>query len=150
MRFLFRKQQRITAQKKVILLFNKGKRFRIKGLLCYYLPYAGLPRHEVLISVGKKHIKKAVQRIKIKRRMREAYRQQQYKISEATLGGTYLMAYVFVGKGVSDQRYTAIYQAVSAAMGHMKVLLPKLGAKMPSPVVIHNTNSLKKQKRERL
>lgn len=103
-----------------MLLFNKGKRFRIKGLLCYYLPYAGLRSHQVLISVGKKHIKKAVQRIKIKRRMREAYRQQQYKISEAILGGTYLMGYVFVGKGASDQGYTAIYQAVSAAMGHIK------------------------------
>ena len=30
------------------------------------------------------------------------------------------MAYVFVGKGVSDQGYTAIYQAVSAAMAHIK------------------------------
>ena len=120
MRFLFRKQQRIRQQKKVMLLFNKGKRFRIKGLLCYYLPYAGLRRHQVLISVGKKHIKKAVERIKIKRRMREAYRQQQHKISEAILGGTYLMAYVFVGKGASDKGYTAIYQAVSTAMGHIK------------------------------
>lgn len=102
-----------------MLLFNKGKRFHTKGLLCYYLPYAGLPRHQVLISVGKKHIKKAVQRIKIKRRMREAYRQQQYKISEAILGGTYLIAYVFVGKCASDGRYTAIYGAVSAAMAYI-------------------------------
>ncbi|MEM9569488.1 MAG: ribonuclease P protein component [Bacteroidota bacterium] len=122
MRFLFRKQQRVTQQKKVALLFNKGKRFRIKGLLCYYLPYAGLPRHQVLISVGKKHIKKAVQRIKIKRRIREAYRQQQYKIPEAILGGTYLLAYVFVGKGASDQGYTAIYQAVSSAMERIKFI----------------------------
>lgn len=120
MRFLFRKQQRVSQQKKVTLLFSKGKRFRTKGLLCYYLPYAGSPKHQILISVGKKHIKKAVERIKIKRRMREAYRQQQYKISEDILGGTYLLAYVFVGKGASDQDYSAIYKAVSTAMEHVK------------------------------
>ena len=120
MGFFFRKQQRIKQQKKAKLLFSQGKRFRTKGILCYYLPYAGLPRHQVLISVGKKHIKKAVQRNKLKRRMREAYRQQQHKISEAILGRTYLMAYIFVGSGASDQRYTAIYEGVSAAMEHIK------------------------------
>ena len=120
MSFLFRKQQRIKEQKKAELLFSEGKRFRIKGILCYYLPYTGLPRHQVLISVGKKHIKRAVQRIKVKRRIREAYRHQQHKISEAILGRTYLMAYVFVGRSASDQGYTAIYEGVSAAMEHIK------------------------------
>ena len=124
MRLFFRKQQRIKQQKKIALLFAKGKRFRKNGILCYYLPHAGLPKHQVLISVGKKMIKKATQRNKLKRRMREAYRQQQHKITVPSLASTYLIAFLFVGKQTSDGRYTAIYDAIKASMDDMLTIRP--------------------------
>lgn len=127
MRFFLKKKQRLKAKKKITQLFTKGKCFRHRDILCYYLPCTGLAKHQVLISVGKKIIRKAVQRNKIKRRIREAYRQQQYKISEELLGKTYLIGYVFIGKKQKNKRYTNLFAAITAAMEHILSTCDKEG-----------------------
>ncbi len=68
------KKSEILKHKKVISeLFEKGSSFSIYPIkIIFRIKSEG--QHQVLISVPKKKFKKAVERNKIKRRLREAYR----------------------------------------------------------------------------
>jgi len=74
-KFGFPKAERLTGKKRIEELFRDGSSFFLYPYRVKYLcePAAGMP-HQVLISVPKKKIKKAVKRNLIKRRIREAYR----------------------------------------------------------------------------
>ncbi|MCC8071563.1 MAG: ribonuclease P protein component [Bacteroidales bacterium] len=56
-----------------------------------------------LISVGKKRLKHAVDRVKMRRRCREAYRLNRVLLPE---GAGIDLAFIYVGKGVTDYRST--------------------------------------------
>ena len=72
----FKKSERIQSKKLIRELFEKGSSFFIYPFRVIYLPNPDKSQanNQVLISVPKKKIKKAVERNLIKRRIREAYR----------------------------------------------------------------------------
>ena len=78
-KFTFRKEERLSKEKQIQELFAKGSSFYLFPFKVLFLPQAdpANPVHQVLISVSKRHFKRAVDRNLIKRRIREAYRLQQ-------------------------------------------------------------------------
>ena len=73
----FKKGERLSAKKIIEQLFAKGKKFYIPGFKVVWLPYPledGFPV-QILISVSKRNFKHAVDRNLLKRRIREAWRQ---------------------------------------------------------------------------
>lgn len=72
----FKKHERLSGQKIIDTLFSEGKIFVVSPFRVVWLEYelAGQSPAQVLISVSKKRIKKAVDRNLVKRRIREAYR----------------------------------------------------------------------------
>ena len=77
-KFTFRKRERLNKEKYIQELFTKGSSFYLfpfKILILVNTSEEALS-HQVLVSVSKRHFKKAVDRNKLKRRMREAYRMQ--------------------------------------------------------------------------
>ncbi|MBO7511125.1 MAG: ribonuclease P protein component [Bacteroidales bacterium] len=82
----FSKKERLCAKKDITLLLNKGRYFSVDGIfrVCILERKEGMetaettisaaPKARLLISVPKRHFKRAVRRNLLKRRIREAYR----------------------------------------------------------------------------
>jgi ribonuclease P protein component len=75
-KFTFKKEERLSKEKVIQELFEKGSSFYLYPFKVYFMqnPSQETESHQVLISVSKKNFKRAVDRNSIKRRIREAYR----------------------------------------------------------------------------
>ena len=99
-RFTFKKEERLSGKKSIDELFTNGSSFYLKPFKIIFLEH-GIPNTvdadgwpgppvekitqqiypaRILISVPKKNFKKAVDRNKIKRMIREAYRQHKHEL----------------------------------------------------------------------
>ncbi|MCF8257454.1 MAG: ribonuclease P protein component [Flavobacteriales bacterium] len=74
-RFSFGKKEKLCSQTVIDRLFAEGQSFKAFPLRVMVLPVDGAESHaQVLISVPKKRVRKAHDRNRIKRHIREAYR----------------------------------------------------------------------------
>lgn len=78
--FGFPKAERLAGKKKIEELFKDGSSFFLHPILVKYQP-VGNSSTRVLISVPKKKLRRAVDRNKVKRRIREAYRLNKHLLS---------------------------------------------------------------------
>lgn len=108
----FYRQERLKQKKSIQLLFSEGKTKKLFPLVLYFLQYepGEFPFHKLLVSVPKKHFKNSVVRNKIKRRIREAFRQHKYLMYNKTSGLPFLLGYVYISKNV--QSYKSIEEQV--------------------------------------
>jgi ribonuclease P protein component len=75
------KNERLKSRKQIELLFSEGKKFSITPFRVHYLFNEGItPPLQFGVGVSTKNFKKAVDRNKIKRRVREAYRLQKISL----------------------------------------------------------------------
>jgi len=100
-RCTFDKTERIFLKKEIDGLFKQGDSFISYPLRIIYLnqkPLSGATV-SVLISVPKKNIKRAVNRNRIKRLIREAYRLNKSNIIQfcQEKGNGFLIAFLFIG-----------------------------------------------------
>ena len=80
MRFTFKKQEKLKSKKLIEQLFEHGRSINVQPLRMVYLQvdHAGDKPVQAGFSVSKRKFKKAVDRNKLKRLMREAYRTNKY------------------------------------------------------------------------
>lgn len=99
MNFSFKKAERLNRKIYIKELFEKGSSFYLYPFKVFLLahPESSAQFNEVLISVSKRNFKKAVDRNKIKRRIREAYRLNRDKNSTSN---KYLIAYLYTSKEI--------------------------------------------------
>jgi ribonuclease P protein component len=95
----FKKEERLHSKKIIDLLFEKGASFSIGSIRTIWLksePKQGCPV-KVLIAVPKKNISGAIQRNKLKRRIREAYRKNKSSLLELLnhRGNSISLAFVY-------------------------------------------------------
>lgn len=77
MKNTFTKEERLCNKKSIADLFHKGSSFLLYPYrIVYYVSQESPFKCQVLISVPKKRFKRAVDRNKIKRKIRESYRLQ--------------------------------------------------------------------------
>ena len=103
MQFTFKKNERITGEKRIESLFSNGQSFvayPMRVIFAKTASVADLPPVSVLVSVPKKRIKSAVQRNRIKRLIRETYRLNKHLI--ATCDCHLDVAFVYVKDELSD------------------------------------------------
>ena len=83
-RFGFGKTEKLKSRKKIDELFARGRSFTITPIRVSY-QFSHETKEGILqagVSVSKKHFKKAVDRNRIKRLLREAYRLQKNELKE--------------------------------------------------------------------
>ncbi len=94
----FRKSERLSSKKTIETLFVKGKSFSIHPYVVKYttLDDEQANNHQILISVSKRNFKRAVDRNRIKRQIREIYRLNKQLLGE--LDNNYAIAYIYIFK----------------------------------------------------
>ena len=98
-KFTFRKEERLSKEKIIQELFDKGSSFYLYPFKVFFLPNRDnqYPCHQILISVSKKNFKKAVDRNLIKRRIREGYRLNKNQIGDQN---KLVIAYIYSAKEI--------------------------------------------------
>ena len=81
-RYHFGKDQKIKSRKLLQKLFAEGKHINAHPLKAIYLPVSEIHFFQAGVSVSSRHFKKAVDRNRIKRLMREALRLQKNELEQ--------------------------------------------------------------------
>jgi len=100
----FPKSERLRSKKQIEELFSRGTSFTIYPLRVVFLrkPLESKLPNQVLVSIPKKVFKKAVDRNKLKRRIREAYRLNKQVIENGQVGFYFIIGYIYIGKGIAN------------------------------------------------
>ena len=126
-KFTFRKEERLKKEKDIQELFTKGSSFYLfpYKVLFGLNPNPGISCHQVLISVSKRHFKRATDRNRIKRRIRESYRLQKHVL---TPDPKFIIGFVYTHKEILH------WEEIDRKMLQALQKIPKLHAgKMTGP-----------------
>jgi len=112
------KAERLSRKKWIQELFDKGSSFNFYPYRILSLPHPDTTAaaNQVMFSVSKRLFKKAADRNKVKRRMREAYRLNK---GPAGLSGKLLIAYIYTAREILPS--TTIREKLVKAWGMISV-----------------------------
>jgi len=123
MKYTFKKGEKLKSRKLIEQLFKDGKRLRSFPIQMMYLEikHESDELYQAGFTVSKRHFKRAVDRNRLKRLMRESYRLQKQVITAEK----YTKKYIFMFIYLSNEKLT--YQDIAI---HMKSLLEKFSDKI--------------------
>ncbi|MFD2248656.1 ribonuclease P protein component [Pontibacter ruber] len=98
--YTFSKEERLCSKRLISQLFSKGSSFNLYPLrFVYYTPQDLLPgQTQLLISVSKRYYKRASDRNRLKRQIREAYRLNKQLLAQHKDQAPRLLAILYIGK----------------------------------------------------
>ncbi len=99
MKFTYNKHEKLKSRKLIKQLFESGKAVTVFPLRMIYLKMDHESNSPIQagVSVSKRNFKLAVDRIRIKRLMREAYRLNKHELYENT-SDKHIMMFIYLGK----------------------------------------------------
>lgn len=117
-RYTFKKEERLTGEKRIENLFAQGRSFISYPLRVVFLetPSDSGFSVSILISIPKKRIKLAVKRNRLKRLVREAYRLNKTFFDTALLQENHRLEVAFIYVKDELTNYAAIEKAVVKAL----------------------------------
>lgn len=118
--FRFQKKERLSNKKMIDALFLKGASFHLYPFAVKYLldPRAEVDCHQVMVSISKKRFKRAVDRNRLKRLIREAYRlNRSHLLPRDAEHGFFSIAYIYVAKEMHD--FAFIEQKLKDTLGRL-------------------------------
>ncbi len=121
--FSLGKKEKLKSRKQIETLFAEGKSFAVFPIRVTYSfsPAKGEPLAQIGVTVSKRHFKKAVDRNRIKRLLREGYRLQKAEWVEAVKQNN-LQAFLFF---MYTDKTIASFDVIKAAMGQCLKKLEK-------------------------
>lgn len=125
MSFFFRKHEKLTSEKEIDLLFQKGRSSFLYPIKSVFLIHDGPSSGcKVLVTVSKKNLRNASDRNLIKRRLREAYRlnSQQLKAVIAEKNISISLALIY-----SSSKIIPYENIETLVVKHLSNLIEKIG-----------------------
>ena len=115
MNYTFNKKEKLKSQKLIEQLFAQGQSVVAHPMRLVYLKteFDEAIKIKAGVSVSKRHFKKAVDRNRIKRLMREAYRLQKAAYID-NISGQYALMILYIGKDGTD------FETISKKMAVLK------------------------------
>ena len=125
MKNTFKKEEKLKSRKLIEQLFLEGKRITTFPILLVYLETEHLSKYKIQasFSVPKRRFKRAVDRNRIKRLMRESYRLQKHLVQELQEEkGENKAVFMFVYIGKEEMNYTTIETSIGKLLTTFKAL----------------------------
>ncbi|MEI9934523.1 MAG: ribonuclease P protein component [Ferruginibacter sp.] len=127
LRYTLGKTERLKSRKLIAQLFEQGKSFSVFPFKIIYLVETAHIRNRELqtgFSVSSKNFKKAVDRNRIKRLTKEAYRLQKADLAELIKQNNLQLAmfFIYIGKEIPEQLFVS--EKINAAL---KKLIAHIG-----------------------
>jgi len=118
--YTFPKSERLSSKKLIDSLFRQGDSFNVYPLRVLYLadPSKAANKVRVLITVPRRNLKRAVDRNKVKRRIREAYRLNKHLLYYNQKQVPYLLAYIYISRDVLS--YAEIEAKLKVSLERLK------------------------------
>ena len=120
--FTFTKNERLSKDKTIKELFEKGSSFYLYPFKVIHIPNSDTSANainQVLISVSSRQFKRAVDRNKIKRRIREAYRLQKEVLN--TKSEKTIFTFIYTAKEILP--YAELKEKVLSALTKLNTKL---------------------------
>ncbi|HEY4797449.1 MAG TPA: ribonuclease P protein component [Bacteroidia bacterium] len=121
----FHKSERLTGKKEFEDLFENGKSFSVPPLRFIWLKSEHDPAHAVRIgiSVPKKLFSKSVERNKLKRRIREAYRRNKHEFYEFLKKKNLTVDMIVIYTAKAESSYSEIEQKMIVSLQKLIALI---------------------------
>ncbi len=121
-RYTLGKTERLKSRKQIEHLFKEGKTFSVSPLRIYYSFDTGLKKEDSTsalqfgVGVSTRNFKKAVDRNRIKRLLREAYRLQKNELKEKVMLRKIQLNLFIIYTGRELPAYELIFEKVTVAL----------------------------------
>ena len=125
--FTLGKSERLKSRKLIDELFNEGRSFVQAPFRVYYkLSETGKPGLQFGVGVSTKNFKKAVDRNRVKRQMREAYRLQKNPLSKAIDSTSRQLNLFLIYTGKELPNYQDVYAKTGKILNRLiDIAIPK-------------------------
>lgn len=122
--FTLGKNERLKSRKSIEQLFSEGKKIVVVPFRVLYLISQSADRASLLFSVGvsAKNFKKAVDRNRVKRLTREAYRLQKNDLQKKTEAKGIQLNVFFIYTGKELPEYDEVYKKVGLVLNKLDKL----------------------------
>lgn len=131
-RFTFSKEERLTGKTNIDQLFNEGKSFNLFPFRVFHriVEAPDEPAARVLIAIPKKKVKHAVDRNRLRRLIREAYRLNRNAFIAGLETSTIKLhfALIFTGENY-DLTYKEVESKITACLGKLEKILTSLSGR---------------------
>ena len=102
----FKKQEKLKKSKLITQLFTEGKSLTVFPIKLIYLQVEHNSPYKIQagVSASKRNFKKAVDRNKIKRLLREVYRKNKYLIYQSENTKKHIFMFIYLGENELDYK----------------------------------------------
>jgi ribonuclease P protein component len=122
--FTLGKNERLKSRKSIEQLFSEGKKITVAPFKILYILTRSSQHSSLLFGTGvsAKNFKKAVDRNRVKRLMREAYRLQKKNLQEKIKAGNIHLNVFFIYTGKELPEYDEIFKKMGLALNKLDKL----------------------------